>query len=488
MKTVLFHPRIEDTFRASYIPLAVLSIATNLNKNGHEAIICDRFFESASVEEVLEKNKPNVIGVSIMAHSFLKDAIVISEAAKKEGIPVVWGGSLPSAIAYECLSSGIVDYISFNEGEITWVEIGNAIDAGEAVEGIKGIGYLKDGELIHTGEREFIDLSTLPDLDWSLIEPTNYFQKSYGYEKMLNTYLSKGCYNKCAYCYNPEFHRSTRRCRPLSQVIREMKYLSEKYGADGFDFTDDAMFVSRKEVVDFCDALKEAQLDICWSGYLSVGILNTLEDYKMMFDAGCRSMIFGIESGSERVLKSVNKRVRLDKVVSNLELCHKSGIVPIAMFIIGLPGETQEDLKASVELTKQLKGTAVAWGYFTPLPGSKCYRDLVESGKIEKVRKLEDFARIKETEDLVINVTEIEDIDLITVRRYIRLRGLMTKTGYSMKEQLEKVILPTVKAWFSNGPKHFFLSSSSAVFNVVKTFTVFLHPKIRRRYGLYFTK
>lgn len=75
MKTVLFHPRIEDTFRASYIPLAVLSIATNLNKNGHKAVVCDRFFESETVEEVLDKNKPDIIGVSIMAHSFIKDVL-----------------------------------------------------------------------------------------------------------------------------------------------------------------------------------------------------------------------------------------------------------------------------------------------------------------------------------------------------------------------------------------------------------------------------
>ncbi len=488
MKTVLFYPRIEGNFRASYIPLGILSIATNLNKNGHEAVICDRFFDMSTVEEVLEKHKPDIIGVSIMSHSFINDAIIISKAANKAKTPVVWGGSLPSAIAYECLSSGIVDYISFNEGEITWVEMGDAIDSGKPIEEVRGIGYLKDGELVHTGERDFIDLATLPDLDWSLVEPTNYFQKSYGYEKMLNTYLSKGCYGKCAYCYNPEFHRSTRRCRPMEQVIREMKYLAETYGADGFDFTDDAMFVSRKEVVDFCNAMKEAELNVCWSGYLSVGILNAYEDYKMMYDAGCRSMIFGIESGSEKVLKSVNKKVNLDKVVDNLELCHKSGIVPIAMFIIGLPGENEEDLRASVSLLKQLKGTAAACGYFTPLPGSKCYRDLVNCGKIQKTRTLWEFAEIKETENLVINATEVDDVDLITIRKYVRLRGMMTKTGYSMKEQLEKVIFPTVKSWFARGPKHFFISSFNTVFNVARTFTIFLHPAIRKKYGLYFTK
>lgn len=423
-----------------------------------------------------------------MAHSFIKDAMFISKIAKTVDVPVVWGGSIPSAIAYECLSSGLVDYISFNEGEITWVEMGDRFDAGRSFEDVKGLGFLKNGKLIYTGEREFIDLSTMPDLDWELVDVTRYFQKSYGYERMLNTYLSKGCYGRCAYCYNPEFNHSTRRCRPLSQVIREMKYLKETYGADGFDFTDDAMFVSRKEVMEFCDALKEADMDIFWSGYLSVGTINTYEDYKTMYDSGCRSMIFGVESGSERVLKSVNKNVKLDKVVSNLDACQKAGIVPIAMFIVGLPGENEEDLKASVTLSKKLKGSAVVWGYFAPLPGTRSYRDLVACGKIPKTRTLEEFAEIKETENLVINATNIKDIDLITVRKYIRLRGIFTKTGGSANEQITKVILPTVKSWFSRGVKNFFSSSFNAIYNVARTFTIFFHPKIRKKYGLYFTK
>lgn len=488
MKAVLFHPRIENSFRASYAPLGIMSIATYLNANGHEAVICDRFFETDKIETTLKKHSPDMVGVSITSHSFISDAIVISKAANKMGIPVVWGGSLSSAISFEALKSGFVDYVSYNEGEETWLEMANAFDAGNSFEKVKGLGFLRNGELVRTEDRDFVDLSRLPDLDWTLVTPENYFQKSYGYNKMLCTYLSKGCTGRCAYCYNPEFHRSTRRCRPLEQVIREMRLLVEKYGADGFDFTDDLMFANRNEVVDFCNALIDGKLNICWSGYLSFGILNDLKDYELMYKAGCRSMIFGVESGSEKILRSVNKSVRLEKVKNNVVLCLKAGIVPITMFIIGLPGEDEEDIRASLELAKSLKGASVGYGYFTPLPGTKAYRNLVAEGKMKPLTTLEEHAAVRETEKLLVNVTNVKTVELITVRKYIRLRGIFTKTGNSMKEQLLKVILSTCKSMFDRGFVHFLRGGFNAVFNVLRTFTIFFHPKIRKKYGLYFKK
>lgn len=488
MKAVLFYPRIENSFRASYPPLGIMSIATFLNANGHEAVICDRFFENDSVENILKKHNPDIIGVSIMSHTFLDDAIVISKAASACGVPVVWGGLLPTAISREILVSGFVDYVSLNEGELTWLEMAQAFDSGLSFENIKGLAYLRNGEYVRTEDRDFIDLSVLPTPDWTLINPKNYFQKSYGYSRMLSTYLSKGCTGKCAYCYNPNFHRSTRRCRPLKQVVEEMKHLKETYGADGFDFTDDLMFSTRDEVLNFCNALIDNDLNICWSGYLSVGVVNTAEDYALMYKSGCRSMIYGVESGSQRVLKSVNKYVNYDKAKENIKLCAESGIVPIVMFIIGFPGETEEDIRASVKLTKELECATVAYGYFTPIPGTKSYIDLVESKKMIPPSTLEEHAAVRETEKLFANVTEVDTIDIITVRRYIRLRGLFRKAGNSAEEQASKVFLSTAKAWMGRGAVHFIRSSFNAVFNVVRTFTIFLHPKIRKKYGLYFTK
>lgn len=488
MRAVLFYPRVEDSFRASYPPLGIMSIATYLNANGHEAIICDRFFETESVRSVLEKHKPDIIGVSVISFSFIKDASDISRVAKSMGIPVVWGGIMPSSIPEETLRSGFVDYISINEGEFTWLEMADAFDKGVPFDGIDGLAYLRDEKYIRTPDRDFIDLSVLPPIDWTLVTPENYFQTSYGYSKMLSTYMSKGCFGTCTYCYNPGFHQSTRRQRPIETVLGEMRYLVENHGAGGFDFTDDLMFLNRNQVLDFCRTMVESKLGVCWSGYLRIGIINDVEDYKTMYDSGCRCMIYGVESGSQRILKSVNKNTPLDKITDNITNCLKAGIVPVVMFMIGFPGETEEDLRATVTLAKQLDGAVVVFGCFTPLPGSDIYRNLVKSGKISADTTLEEFSKVNFADGVTVNVTEVSTLELMTIRKFFRLRGIFAKSGDSKDEQFLKVVANTLKSMSGRGVLHFLRSGFYTAFSLLQTMTVFFHPKIRKKYGLYFTK
>ncbi len=488
MKAVLFYPRIEDSFRASYPPLGIMSIASYLNTNGHEAIICDRFFETDGVKDILKKHSPDVIGVSVISFAFIKDATHISKEAKAMGIPVIWGGIIPSTIPKETLESGYVDYVSFNEGEYTWLEMADAFDEAKPFDGIDGLGYIRNGKYIRTPDREFINLSTLPEIDWTLVKPENYFQTSYGYSNMLSTYLSKGCFGSCTYCYNPEFHCSTRRQRPIEHVINEMRYLVKNHGAGGFDFTDDLMFLNRNSVMDFCKTMIDSGLNTCWSGYLRIGIINDVDDYQTMYDSGCRCMIYGVESGSERILKSVKKKTPIDKIVSNITNCLEAGIVPIVMFMIGFPGETEEDLKATVSLAKQIEGSVVAFGCFTPLPGTEIQRELVESRKLIPPKTLEEYSKVTFADDVTVNATEVSTLELMTIRKFFRLRGIFAKSGDSSDEQFFKVLANTIKSMSGRGFVHFIRSGFYTAFSLAKTFTIFFHPKIRKKYGLYFTK
>ncbi len=488
MKALFFFPKIENSYRVSYAPLGIMSIATYLNANGHEAHICDRFFSKETVEELLEKYKPDFVGVSVISHSFLNDAMYISRIAKSADIKVVWGGTFTTEIYKQILDSGCADYVSRYEGEYTWLDMANAYDNKESFENIKGLAYVKNGEYVYSGDREFVDLTTLPSVDWSLVDPNNYLQKSYGCSRQLNIYYSKGCPGRCTYCFNPVLNHSIRRSRPIKQVIDEMEHLSKTYGADGFDFADDCMFLKSEEIHEFCNALIERKLNVVWSSYLSVGIANKLEDYEIMYKSGCRSLIFGIESGSEKILKSVNKLSRLHLVKPNIDLCVQSGIVPITAFMIGFPDEDVDDLNATLDLAKSLKGTAILYNFFTPAPGAKIYNELVSKGKIKAEYTLDEFAATKEWETLSWNFTNVKTIDLICIKKYIRLRTLLTPVGNSTGEQSSKVLLSTLKSWYSRGLIQFFKSFVNAVFNVLSTFSIFAHPKIRKRYGLYFTK
>lgn len=488
MRVVFFYPQIENSFRASSVPLGILSIASYLKANGHEAIICDRFFTKEKAEATLKRHSPDFIGISVISNVFIKDAITVAKAAKSLGIRVVWGGSLSSVISLEILESGLADYVSINEGEFTWLEMADAFDAGRSFDNIKGLAYLKNGEYFRNEDRGFIDLSVLPKLDWTLIDPKQYFQTGYGYDKMITTYFSKGCVGRCSFCYNHRFHCSTRRQRPLEYVLEEMRYLIDSCGAGGFDFTDDLMFANRKQVDEFCNAMIDSGLNTRWSGYLSVGIINDAEGYELLYKSGCRSMIYGVESGSPRILKNVGKSMNLDRIKSNIELCGNAGIVPIVMFMLGFPGETQEDVMATISLAKQLKGATLGFGFFTPIPGTKMYEELVSQGKITPLKTLEDHANVNFAEQISVNVSELSTLDLSVIRKYFRLRGLTYQSSNSSDEQLLKVIRNTLKSMSGRGLKHFIRGGLYSFYSLMDAFSMFLHPKIRKEYGLYFTK
>ncbi|MBE6770649.1 MAG: B12-binding domain-containing radical SAM protein [Ruminococcaceae bacterium] len=488
MRTVLFYPRIENSYLPSYAPLGLISIATFLNNNGHETVICDRFFNEEKVELILTKNKPDMVGVSVISNEFIEDAVVISKAAREYGVPVIWGGPLASFISQEILESGYADYVSINEGEFTWLELAEAFKNKRTFDDIKGLAYLKSGEYIQTEKREFMDLSVLPSLDWSLVDAEKYFQINYGFDNMLTTYNSKGCTGSCTFCYNHLFHSSTRRKRPISVVIEEMRCLVEEKGAGGFEFTDDLLFANEDEVIEFCNALIDSELNTCWSGFMRVDVVNNLATYELMYKSGCRTLKYGLESGSERVLKSIGKKIKCDNIERNICFCREAGITPIAMFIFGLPGEAEEDIKKTIELAQKIKskGAVLGLSFYTPVPGTVMYKQLVEKGKITPLKTLDEYSKISFGEQLSVNVSEISSKELKIIKLYFRLVGLTTQTDNSPGEQLNKLIKNTLKSMSGRGAVHFLKSGFFTAYRLAESLTVFCHPKIRKKYGLYF--
>ena len=488
MRVVFFYPQIEKSIKASSVPLGILSIASFLKSKGHDVTICDRFFTSEKAETTLQKYSPDIIGISVISNLFIKDAMKIAKAAKDIGIPVVWGGSLSSVISKEILESGLGDYVSINEGEFTWLEMAEAFDEGRAFDGIKGLAYLRNGEYIRTEDREFIDLSVLPKLDWTLVDPKQYFRSEYDCEKVITTYFSKGCTGRCTFCYNHKFHCSKRRQRPLEYVIEEMRYLKDMHGARGFDFTDDLMFANREQVEDFCKAIIDSGLNIKWYGFISINLVNDAQGYELLYKSGCRSLTYGIESGSPRILKSVGKNMKLDKIKSNIELCAKSGIVPVTSLMLGFPDETEEDLIATISLAKELKGGMVFFGFYTPVPGSKMYEELVNSGKISPLKTLKDHANVNFAEQISVNVSGVPSVELSAIRKYFRLRSLKYKSSNSSNEHIFNLFKSIFKSMSGRGLKHFIKGGVYSFINFVDALGIFFHPKIRKKYGLYFTK
>ena len=493
MKILLINPKIKLFYKPMTSPLGLMSIATYLNANGHQTIISDRFFEKESICGILNDFKPDIVGVSVITNRFIEDAIEVSRQVKDKNIPVVWGGPMASEIPVDILKSGVVDYICFSEGEETWLEMVDAMKKGKSFEEIKGIGYLKNDLFVKTSSRDFVDLKTLPPLDWSLIDVEKYFQPYYQSKRMLYMYSSKGCIGNCTFCYNAQFHKSKHRTRCYDHVYQEIQFLVENYGLDGVNFSDDLMFCNRNQVVDFCEGLIENNINIFWGGNLRVGIINNEEDFKLMHKAGCRWLLIGVETGSKRMQKNICKNIPYDKIVNTFNCASKSGIISIAPFMIGLPGETAEDLIDTVEMAKKLNATVCIFNFFTPIPGTKIYDDLIEDDKYIPLKNIEEHSKLYFGEKLKYNLSDVDSKELKAIWSYFQLRSLFFKNefkdAFDNNPLIIKIIKNAIKSISGHGFFHFIQAGFIGVFDFLSSvYVLFSQPKIRKKYKLYFKK
>ncbi len=489
MNILLVNPKTEMLNRSVSLPLGLLSIASYLQYHGHRVRLYDRGVEMCSLDEIAAEFHADILGVSLISYKALEDSITVSEYYKKQGVPVVWGGPTASALPAAVFKNECVDAISLGEGEQTWLELCEKLAAGEKdFSTVAGLALRGDnGEVVFTPQRDFLDLATLPDTDWTFVNVEKYFQSSYGCKRMLYLYFAKGCPFSCVFCYNKEFHRCTYRKRPIETLLREIRYLAENHGMDGVYFADELWCRNSREMHEVCDALTSLQLDFVWGCQTRIGIFDQ-DDFDYMFRSGCRWVFFGVESGSKRILAAMNKRLAYDKVESTFAACKRAGIVAIGSFIVGFPGETPEDLKQTVEMIERLDTTLINLNFFIVMPGSDIYKQLVSEGRYPEITDL----HLLEDEDFMLllehNYTTVPAVDLKVVHSWYMWRSFASNNvsvGEEKTSFTKKVILDALKSLHSRSVEGFFRS----VWYAGKEFSIIAwyahtHPKILKKYGI----
>ncbi len=487
MKVLLINPSVGYYTRSLSNPLGLLSIGTYLKQNGYEVKIYDRCVEKTKINKIFEEFSPQIVGVSVMSSRGVKDAIYVSKWAKKCDLTVIWGGQMPSMQTDLVLNENFVDFVSFGEGEETWKEIADCYNKGKSLNDVPGLAYRKNGETVYNSCREFADLKDMPVSDWSLLDAPKYMQPYLGCNKMMYIYSSKGCPCRCAFCSNVNFHKSTHRKRPNEYVIEEIKYLIENHGLDGVYFSDELWCVKRADMLDFCQRIHDNDLDFHWGVQLRIGIFNE-EDYQVMYDAGCRWIFFGIETGSEEMLEKIHKNINLKQTKETFKILKKIGITSIGSFIVGFPNETVDQLKDTVELINSLDANLTPIYHFTPLPGTELYDQLIEQQRYQQAEKLEDIIKIVATESVGVNFSNVPTIDLRVIRSWYHWKGFTNKSAYSSGKSFEfakQTIENGLHAISLKGPICFLVNG----FTALKEFLYVLwfshaYPKILKKYNL----
>lgn len=296
MRVLFVNPAMERYTRQVSFPLGMMSIASYLKANGHTVKIVDRTIKTTNLNKEMKNFKPDIVGVSVFSLKSFTDAEKVTHAAHDYGAMVVWGGIFVSLDIEFTFNNIDIDFISIGEGEATWLDLANDIENGGDGKSVPGLAYKEKGEIIYTPERDFMDLSLLPPIDFSLVDVEKYLGTMYGCKKVALLYMSKGCYGECTFCFNKKFHRQCYRVRPVETFLKEVEYLMKNHGVDCIYFADELWCRNKKEVREQCQAFIDSGLGFKWFTETRAGFFDK-EDFQLILLGIPGAQIYCFDNG-----------------------------------------------------------------------------------------------------------------------------------------------------------------------------------------------
>jgi radical SAM superfamily enzyme YgiQ (UPF0313 family) len=374
MKVLLVQPASSDR---GFIHLGLGFIAASLEKKGHYVKILDMGIERGSIkraEKIIRETAPDVAGVAALTPTYttaLKLAGIIKGIYPE--CTTVFGGNHACALTNDVLAEPVVDIVVRGEGEITMTEILDALKNGNSLSGIQGVSYKEKGGVIHNPDRPLIeDLDTLPSVPWHLFQVEKYTGNING-KRAVGISASRGCPYSCVFCYRGPSAGKTIRCWSPERVLKEIQFVKEKYGIAGFHFWNDVFTHNKKWVHELCDLFIKEGLNIEWDCQTRADQINE-EVLRKMKQAGCTAIMLGVESGSEEVLKCVDKKLTKDQIREAFRMLHEIGFVTTATFTLGLPWDTRETIQETINFAKEINPDFGMFYLSTPFPGSPLWR------------------------------------------------------------------------------------------------------------------
>ncbi|WP_457553785.1 radical SAM protein [Desulfobacula sp.] len=359
---------------AGIVPIGLYYIGSQLIENGYDTKIvnlADNNKNSVSeFQKIIKNEMPDIIGFSVINPNRW-NAMACARAARQilPHVVIVFGGPAPTFL-FEHLMAACpdIDFIVTGEGEITFLELVSELDKKtiESFEHIKGLVIKKGDAFFKTAPR-----SPVTELD-SLIHPSKYFV----YQHLS---MSRGCPGKCTFCGSPKFWgNSMVRYHSPEWFADEIQSLVKK-GITHFFISDDTFTMDKPGVIEFCNHIIRRNLDITWNAISRVDAID--EDILFaMRKAGCIQLSFGVESGSEKIRKTLGKPIKQEKITAAFSLTVSHGILARAYFIYGSPGETDQTIQESINLLNTIKPLGAIFYLLMIFPGTHLYQSVKDKG------------------------------------------------------------------------------------------------------------
>lgn len=379
MKVLLINPSWEgvfskkgNRFNRPWPPLDLLNCAALLEKDGIEVRLIDARAHAINIEQIAHIatsfDKTFVTSSpldrwqcpNIDINPFLK----LIHVLPKEELYIM--GVHGTVRPYEMLDQTNAKVIIRGEPELTVLDICRS----KLLPDVDGITFKDNSSVIHTKDRELLSLDDLPIPAFHLIDVRNY-----SYEILGNRFLlfegSRGCPYPCIYCQKSMYGRQYRMKSP-EKLFEEVVYGIEKFHARSAYFIDLEFTLKRDFVVELCNKLIKRNISFRWTCQTRADTVD-IDLLKLMKRAGCRLIHFGVETGSERIMETINKKIRLSQIVNGILMAKKAGIDQACFFMFGFPTETEEDRRKTIAFAKTLNPTYASFHKVTPYPGTPLF-------------------------------------------------------------------------------------------------------------------
>ena len=423
-------------------PLGIMYLSSVLKASGHEVSMTDQCHSDYSDEQYvdsLRKTRPDMIGISFLSNMCYPSAYTLSRKIKA-ALPssrIVYGGVFPTINASKIIASeDSVDIVARGEGEGIIRDLAENLDRPDDIPGITF--RSKNGEVVETPDRKGIaDLDAIPFPDRDGIDinyvaslpldlPAVIWDRPY-----TSIVSSRGCPFACNYCNCPTFGGRKCRVRSAANVLEELEEIERK-GYSAFSFVDDNFLFNPERVSEICEGMVSRGQSFRWAceGRAEPRVNGLFEKIS---GAGCDLVMFGIESGSQRVLDGMNKKTKLVEIEQAVTYAKKAGISIIhGFFIVGSPGETAEEIEQSFRFADRIGINSFNFNRLRAFRGTPLWKDAVARGLINEQKDWDKVFPLHSIHPQVLDTKTLYRLRSRGLRRLIR-RKVMRHPGEALK-------------------------------------------------------
>ncbi len=376
---VLYNPQSSPN-KKPVLPMSLLAVGALL-EGRHEYRIIDGNLEASGLEALdrhLRDSGASLLGMTVMPGPQLADALPVCRELRRRhpALAIAWGGYFATMHPQVVLDSGLVDYVIRGHNEASFLALADRLAAGEAPGRLPGLALPGDDDAaVQRTTPAFVpDVNALPDFPYHRVDVPRYLRKTFMGSRTISHHASYGCPFLCNFCAVVNMVDGRYSAQSAERMVTVAERLVREYGADAIEFHDNNFFVGESRIAEFAERIRP--LGIGWWGYGRIDTFDKFKDstFAALRDSGLRMVFMGAETGSDEMLKRMNKggRQSTDQTLRIAARMRRFGIVPEMSFVLGNPPDPDADVASSLRFIRRLKAvnpdTEVILYLYTPVP------------------------------------------------------------------------------------------------------------------------